>query len=194
MQNGAYWHIARSGSIEFFEHCIMGNILVWIFQREAYYKGQFGVHSCRPMGPSQTPSLGGSKYYLCIIDDFSRKVWTYILKTKDETFINFKHWKLMLETQREKNIIVLRTDKGLEFCKEEFDSFCWESGVQRHKIGAEEPQYNRFVERMSRMILEKVRCMLSNAQLQKNYWAKSLQSTTFLINRSPSLAIEFKTL
>lgn len=44
--------------------------------------------------------MGGSRYYLCIIDDFYRKVWTYIIKRKDETFLKFKHWKAMVRHKR----------------------------------------------------------------------------------------------
>jgi hypothetical protein len=33
-------------------------------------------------GPIQTPSIGGSTYFLKFIDDFSRKTWIYFLKHK----------------------------------------------------------------------------------------------------------------
>ncbi|KAG8482954.1 hypothetical protein CXB51_021884 [Gossypium anomalum] len=48
-------------------------------------------------------------------------------------------------------------------------------------------------ERMNRMIMKKVRCMLSNANLPKSFWAKAASTACFLINRSPSVAIEKKT-
>lgn len=76
--------------------------------------------------------MGGSRYYLCIIDDFYRKVWTYIIKRKDETFLKFKHWKAMVETQKEMKGKVLRTDNGLEFCGEEFNTYYGENGIQGH--------------------------------------------------------------
>ena len=42
-------------------------------------------------------------------------------------------------------------------------------------------------------LMEKVRCMLSNAQLQKSFWAEVAFTTSYLINHSPSVAIEKKT-
>ncbi|KAG8472502.1 hypothetical protein CXB51_035379 [Gossypium anomalum] len=42
-------------------------------------------------------------------------------------------------------------------------------------------------------IIEKVRCMLSNAKLPKSFWAEAAFTACFLINRSPSVAIEKKT-
>ena len=46
---------------------------------------------------------------LTIIDDYSRKVFPYFLKTKDETFAAFKEWKVMIErqTKRKVNFFVL---------------------------------------------------------------------------------------
>jgi hypothetical protein len=40
-------------------------------------------------GPMPVKSLGGSLYYVIFIDDFSRKTWIYLLKTKDEVFEKF---------------------------------------------------------------------------------------------------------
>ena len=34
-------------------------------------------------GLAQVPSLSGGRYFISVIDDYSRKVWIYILKTKD---------------------------------------------------------------------------------------------------------------
>ncbi|KAG8481139.1 hypothetical protein CXB51_025904 [Gossypium anomalum] len=55
------------------------------------------------------------------------------------------------------------------------------------------PQQNGVAERMNRTIMEKVRCMLSNANLPKSFWAEAASTACFLINRSPSVAIEKKT-
>jgi hypothetical protein len=34
--------------------------------------------------------LGGSPYHVIFIDDYSRKTWLYLFKTKDEVFNNFQ--------------------------------------------------------------------------------------------------------
>jgi hypothetical protein len=49
-------------------------------------------------GPMRTTSMGGAKYFVTFIDDFSRKVWLYVLKTKDECFIRFKKFKALVKT------------------------------------------------------------------------------------------------
>ena len=44
-------------------------------------------------GPYPVSLLGGSRFYVTFIDDFSRKVWVYFLKHKSDVFANFKKWK-----------------------------------------------------------------------------------------------------
>ena len=74
-------------------------------------------------GPSQVPSIGGVRYFLTLIDDYSRKVWIYFLKNKSETFLKFKEWKILVETQTSRKVKKLRTDNGLEFLSNDFNSF-----------------------------------------------------------------------
>ena len=50
-------------------------------------------------GPSQIESLGGACYFLSMIDDFSRMVWVYPLRSKDQVVDRFKVWKNLIETQ-----------------------------------------------------------------------------------------------
>ena len=48
-------------------------------------------------GKKQTPSLHNDYYFFTFIDDFTRKTWVYLLKTKDEAFEYFKEFKAMVE-------------------------------------------------------------------------------------------------
>ena len=45
---------------------------------------------------------------------------------------------------------------------------------------------------MNRTIAERARCMRSNARLPKVFWAKTVNTASFIINKSPSLAMDFK--
>ncbi|GKF62755.1 retrovirus-related pol polyprotein from transposon TNT 1-94 [Tanacetum coccineum] len=47
------------------------------------------------MGPSQVESLGGKRYFLSIVDDYSRRVCVYILRFNEK----FKEWKQLVENQ-----------------------------------------------------------------------------------------------
>ena len=99
-----------------------------------------------------------------------------------------------MENQTEKMIKRLRTDNGLEFCSSDFEKFCKSKGIARHRTVRNTPQQNDLAERMNMTLIEKVRCMLFNANLLKHFWAEVVDTTVYLINRSPSSALDFKTL
>ena len=76
---------------------------------------------------------GGNRYFLSLIDDYSRKVWLYMLNTKDEHTVltKVKEWKTLVENQTNKRVKVLRMDNGLEFCNEQFEMLYKNQGILR---------------------------------------------------------------
>jgi transposase InsO family protein len=87
-------------------------------------------------------SLGGSLYYIIFIDDYSRKTWLYLIKTKDEIFNKFQEFKVEIENLTNKKIKTLRTDNGGEFTSKEFISFYKMTGIRRELAVPHNPQQN----------------------------------------------------
>ena len=85
------------------------------------------------MRATQTVSLSGASYFLSLIDDFSRMVWVFVSKSKENVFEKFEAWKTLVETQTSRKVRRLRTNNGLEFCSKKFDDFCTEHDIVRHK-------------------------------------------------------------
>ena len=86
-------------------------------------------------GAVPQPSLGGKKYCLVIVDDYSRFTCIFIFKTKDETqqtVIDFSN-----EVQRQHNvpILAIRSDNGSEFKNYTLNEFLSEEGI-RHQYSA----------------------------------------------------------
>ena len=74
------------------------------------------------LDPSSVPSKGGARYFLSLIDNYSIKVWVYMLKQKSDVFKIFKKWKVLMEKQTEKKVKHLHSDNNMEFCLNEFGS------------------------------------------------------------------------
>ncbi|KAD7117483.1 hypothetical protein E3N88_04751 [Mikania micrantha] len=55
------------------------------------------------------------------------------------------------------------------------------------------PQQNGLAERMNRTQLERLRCIRLNAGLPKGFWGELVTTAAYLINRSPSQAMNMKT-
>ena len=81
-------------------------------------------------GPSPVASVGGARYYVTFIDDFSRKLWVYFLKHKSEVFQKFKDWKAMVENQKGRKVKVLRSDNEGECTSGEFKEYLADAGIQ----------------------------------------------------------------
>ncbi|GJW05230.1 retrotransposon protein, putative, ty1-copia subclass [Tanacetum coccineum] len=144
-------------------------------------------------GPSRVESMSGFRYFLSIVDDYSRRVWVYFLRHKNEVFSKFKEWKQLVENQTGGKLKKLQTDNCLEFCNQEFNNLCKESGIARHLTVAGTPQQNGLAKRMNRTLLNKVRCLLIQSGLPDSFWAEVTVTAAYLINRSPSTALEKKT-
>ena len=67
------------------------------------------------------------------------------------------------------------------------------SGIAQQKTTPYTPQKNGVAERMNRTLMEKERSMLSGTGLGQEFWAKAVETACYLVNRSPSSALEDKT-
>ena len=67
------------------------------------------IHSDLWGSPNVPPSLSKKQYFISFTDDYSRKVWLYFLRFKDEAFQSFVAWKKMVEVQSERKIKRLMT-------------------------------------------------------------------------------------
>ena len=74
-----------------------------------------------------------------------------------------------------------------------FDKFCKDVGIARHHTVRHTPQQNGVVERMSQTLLDRARCMLSNAKLDRRFWVTIVTTTCYLINRGSHTGIDCKT-
>ena len=79
----------------------------------------------------------------------------------------------------------------MEYLSSDFDNFCKLKGIQRHRTAPRNPQQNGIAERMNRTIMARVRCMLLASGVDKKFWGEAVSTAAYLINRSPSSAIDF---
>ena len=60
-------------------------------------------------------SLGGGKYFVSFIDDYSRRCWVYPIKRKTDVFEVFKVFKAWVELDSGNKIKYLRIDNRGEY-------------------------------------------------------------------------------
>lgn len=86
----------------------------------------------------------------------------------------------------------MRTNNGLENCNDEFDKFCANNDIARHRTFIGNPRQNDLAECMNKTVMERVRCMLSESGMPKIFWAEAAATACYVINRSPSSALNFR--
>ena len=95
-------------------------------------------------GPYSTPSLNGSKYFLTLVDDYSRCTWVYLMNNKSETSCLIQSFYNLIFTQFKVPIKILISDNGPEFA---LSSFYASKGIIHQLSYVETSQQNSVVER-----------------------------------------------
>jgi hypothetical protein len=109
----------------FCEHCIFGKQTRVKFGTSVHNtKGTLDYIHTDVWGPTKVPSLGGKHYFVTFVDDFSRRIWVYSMKYKDEVLEIFFTWKKMIETQTGRKIKRLGLDNGSEYTSNPFLKIC----------------------------------------------------------------------
>lgn len=144
-------------------------------------------------GPIQPSTSAGNKYFMLLVDDFSRAMWVFMLKQKDEALDMFKKFRALVEDGDEKKIRVLRSDRGGEFSSKEFVNYCEQSGITRHYTAPYSPQQNGVVERRNRTVVEMARGLLKEMGLPAEFWGEAVRHAVYLLNRLPTRALSGQT-
>ncbi|GBP26795.1 Retrovirus-related Pol polyprotein from transposon TNT 1-94 [Eumeta japonica] len=141
----------------------------------------------------ETQSLGGAKYFLTFLDDYSKKVFVYILNKKTKILSKFKEFKTEVENQSECKLKCIRTDNGLEYVNKPFSDFLISAGIRHQTTTHYTPEQNGAAERLNRTLVERAKCMILNAGLAKFFWAEAIKTAAYIINRFSTRSLSFKT-
>jgi transposase InsO family protein len=134
-------------------------------------------------GPPTHESLGGKKYCLVIVDDYSRYTWVFFLKKKSETQQIFIDFANEVQRQNDLKILAIRSDNGTEFKNYTMEEFLGEEGI-RHQFSAPyTPQQNGVAERKNRTLMDMARTMIAEYKSPYNFWAEAISTACHTTNR-----------
>ncbi|RVX00946.1 Retrovirus-related Pol polyprotein from transposon TNT 1-94 [Vitis vinifera] len=140
----------------------------------------------------------GQKYFISFIDDFSRYMYLYILHNKNEALEAFKVFKAEVEKQYDKQIKIVRSDRGGEYYGRyledgqspgPFAKFLQEHGIVTQYTMLGSPDQNGVAERRNQTLLDMVRSMLSNSKLPKFLWTGAFKTAVYILNRVPTKVV-----
>ena len=68
-------------------------------------------------GPFPIPSIAGSRYFLSLIDDMTRKSWIFCLRTRSEIYEKISSWNAEIKLEVGEGAASFRADNAKEYRK-----------------------------------------------------------------------------
>ena len=136
-------------------------------------------------GPLPVTSMGGNSYFLTLLDDYSKLSAVRPIKHKSDTAAALIATLTQMENMSSYRVQRLRCDNGSEYINEELHSYCQDKGIKLETTVRYTPQQNGAAERLNRTLMDKVRPMLTAANLPKYLWADAVVTANYVRNRSP---------
>jgi len=143
------------------------------------------------VGPVQE-SLHGNKYFLTILDDYSRFGWVYFLEGKNDTFNKFHIWTNEIYNIYNKPIKHIRSDNGKEFNNCNINSFCLSKGIIHQFTVPHNPQQNGRAERLNGILISSAKALLNDTKLCHQFWEYAVDTANYIHNRLPHSGINNK--
>jgi transposase InsO family protein len=134
-------------------------------------------------GPIAYISIGGSKYCLVIVDDYSRFTWVFFLQEKSQTQETLKGFLRRAQNEFRLRIKKIRTDNGTKFKNSQFEGFLEEEGIKHEFSSPYTPQQNGVVERKNRTLVDMARTILDEYKTPDRFWAEAINTACYSINQ-----------
>ncbi|CAI7855337.1 unnamed protein product [Closterium sp. NIES-54] len=136
-------------------------------------------------GLVRTPSLGGAVYVLSLIDDFTRRVWSFPLPNKESATVAkvLRQWHKDVEMECGRKLKAVCSDRGGEFLGDAVKAWKAEFGIKTQLSVADTPQQNGVVERWHRTMAEGIRTLLVDSGLPACLWGEALMWVVWVKNR-----------
>ena len=133
-------------------------------------------------GPFPT-SLRGNRWFILIIDSYTRKNWVIPLKQKGEAQEKLRTWKICVEHQTGEKIKAVGTDNAPELLQvaEEWRTA---QGVELQPTTIASSHQNGPAERNIQTVEADMRAMLKDAELPIEFWDEAAEADAYIRNRT----------
>ncbi|XP_074345088.1 uncharacterized protein LOC141684147 [Apium graveolens] len=160
---------------------------------DSHASAKFELVHVDTWGPYKVATRGKYKYFLTLVDDYSRVTWVYLIQQKSDYLETLKTFNNYVVMHFNTTIRTIRSDNAAEFKDALCTQYYAEKGILHQKSCVHRPQQNARVERRHRSVLEISRCLRFQAFLPLEHWGECVLTAVYLFNRLPTPVLGNKT-
>ncbi|CAI7776637.1 unnamed protein product [Closterium sp. NIES-54] len=142
-------------------------------------------------GPARVRGQGHERYFLLVVDDYSRYTTVFPLRSKDDVTEVLIDWiraaRLQLRESFGSDFPVLRmhSDRGGEFSSARLGAFCRAQGIRQTFTLPASLQQNGIAERRIGMVMDVARTSMNHAAAPHFLWPFAVQYAAHQLNLQP---------
>ncbi|CAI7758701.1 unnamed protein product, partial [Closterium sp. NIES-54] len=146
-------------------------------------------------GPARVRGQGQERYFLIVVDDYSRYTTVFPLRIKGEVPDVLIPWirraRLQLSERFHSDFPVLRlhSDRGGEFSSDLLAAYCAEHGIEQSFMLPASPQQNGIAERRIGLVMEVARTSLIHAAAPHFLWPFAVRYAAHQLNLWPRVSL-----
>ncbi|CAI7931278.1 unnamed protein product, partial [Closterium sp. NIES-54] len=146
-------------------------------------------------GPARVRGQGHERYFLVVVDDYSRYTSVFPLRSKGEVTEVLIDWirgaRLQLRERFGSDFPVLRlhSDRGGELSSDPLRAFCRAEGIHQTFTLPASPQQNGIAERRIGMVMDVARTSMIHAAAPHFLWPFAVQYAAHQINLQPWVSL-----
>ncbi|CAI7906532.1 unnamed protein product [Closterium sp. NIES-54] len=146
-------------------------------------------------GPARVRGHGHERYFLLVVDDYSRYITVFPLRSKGEVTEVLIDWIRGARCQLSESFgsdlpaLRLHSDRGGEFSSDLLRAFCHSEGICQTFTLPASPQQNGIAERRIGMVMDVARTSMIHAAAPHFLWPFAVQYAAHQINLQPRVSL-----
>ncbi|CAI7849368.1 unnamed protein product [Closterium sp. NIES-54] len=146
-------------------------------------------------GPARVRGQGHERYFLLVVDDYSRYTTVFPLRSKGEVPEVLIDWIRGARRQLSESfgsdlpVLRLHSDRGGEFSSDLMRAFCRSEGIRQTFTLPASPQQNGIAERRIGMVMDVARTSMIHAAAPHFLWPFAVQYAAHQINLQPRVSL-----
>ncbi|CAI7783174.1 unnamed protein product, partial [Closterium sp. NIES-54] len=146
-------------------------------------------------GPARVRGQGHERYFLLVVDDYSRYTTVFPLRSKDNVtevlidWIRAARFQLRESFSSDFPVLRLHSDRGGEFSSALLGAFCRAQGIRQTFTLPASPQQNGIAERRIGMVMDVARMSMIHAAAPHFLWPFAVQYAAHQLSLQPRVSV-----